>query len=495
MEFDPAGWVYGCCSSQLYPLGRIGAERLSEIWSGQRAQVLRDALRSWDLSVACAACRWHLDHGRPDPVAAVYDQFETPSLDPAGPQLMVFALSNRCNLGCIMCTPELSSTLRRSSGQRPLPRVYGDEFFEDLEPLLADLRQAKFLGGEPFLVNEHFRVWELLSRLEEPPRVQVTTNGTVWNERVEWVLDRFTTDISISIDAATPATYSRVRRGGDLGNVLNNVARFRSWCDASSAHLHVSYCLMEQNAAELAQFLAWAEQFEVEASINLVTDVGLALYDLETSKLEELRDIWQAQDHAFAHGLRRNAQVWETQRRQLDAVLVGRRVGAERPAAQARPAQPDEFQPLSPSPKHRRWKSRRTDAAVAAHFRQLIDWSEGGPVAHLRIEDGVVVEVVSPHPRLGLSTERLIGRSLTDVPGEISAVDGRPVWIIDREELDGGTVVRVLALSVAAPVRGSAAAVLRAIEIPVERGSVLLIAEDRMYDKAPTEVRVRVGTS
>lgn len=158
IEFDPAGWVYACCTSGMYPLGRIGRDRLSDLWNGDRARVLRDALRRYDLSVACGPCRWHLEHGRMDPVAAVYDRYPVESDTPRAPHMMLFALSSRCNLGCVMCNPELSSTLRTEAGLAPLPSRYDDQFFEDLEPLLTELKLAKFLGGEPFLAPEHKRV-------------------------------------------------------------------------------------------------------------------------------------------------------------------------------------------------------------------------------------------------------------------------------------------------------------------------------------------------
>ncbi|MFM7069645.1 MAG: SPASM domain-containing protein, partial [Actinomycetes bacterium] len=139
LEFDPTGWVYACCANQLYPLGRIGEDRLADLWGGPRQAVLREALGRWDMSVGCASCRWHMDHGRFDPDAAVYDRYPLTAADPAGPVAMTFALSNRCNLACVMCTPELSSTLRQRAGLAPIDSPYDDQFFEDLTPLLPGL--------------------------------------------------------------------------------------------------------------------------------------------------------------------------------------------------------------------------------------------------------------------------------------------------------------------------------------------------------------------
>lgn len=34
LEFDLSGSVIACCTGHMYPLGRIGGHRLSEIWNG-----------------------------------------------------------------------------------------------------------------------------------------------------------------------------------------------------------------------------------------------------------------------------------------------------------------------------------------------------------------------------------------------------------------------------------------------------------------------------
>lgn len=483
IEFDPSGWVYSCCTSQMYPLGRIGEDRLRDLWGGPRSQVLRDALRNWDLTVACGPCRWHLEHGRSDPVAAVYDELSPTSLDPAGPQMMLFALSNRCNLGCVMCTPELSSTLRAKAGMAPIASPYDDEFFQDLEPMLGGLKLAKFLGGEPFLAPEHQRVWDLLDQLADPPRLQITTNGTIWTDRVDWILDRFDSDISISVDAATAETYAAIRHGGNFEDLLTNVERFRDRCARKGTELHVSYCLMAQNVRELGGFLEWAEQFDVGASVNLVTDTGLAMYDLPTERLEVIQRDWDVEDRARRGALRTNLPVWETQLTQLATVIAERRAGGVPIPLQARGVEEHEFRPLAQGPAGRAGRSTRRadDVRVAEHRRRLQDWSGDGPVAEIRSTDGIVTSVHADHPRLGLSGRSLLDRSIDTLPDVMSRADRRPVWLIERAELDD-YVVRTLALAKTRPARGAPGSMIRTIELAVHGGSVLLVAEDRIYE-------------
>ena len=117
-----------------------------------------------------------------------YDEFPVPATGELWPANLEFNLANTCNLECLMCRGELSSAIRaRRDRLPPLPRVYNDTFFADLRKYLQRARCLQFLGGEPFLIQEHFRVWEMLIEDGLKPEVQITTNGTQWNARVERV--------------------------------------------------------------------------------------------------------------------------------------------------------------------------------------------------------------------------------------------------------------------------------------------------------------------
>lgn len=488
MEFDPAGWVLACCAGHMYPLGRVGDQSLSEIWNGARTESLRDALRRWDLTVACVACRYHLERRRVDPVAAVYDVHELTAPVPRLPVTMQFALGNRCNLACVMCNAELSSRIRTQAGLTPLEDRYTDTFFEELGPMLADLKVAKFQGGEPFLVPGHRRVWDLLTELARPPRVLVTTNGTVWNDTVEQVLDRFDVDVSISIDAASAATYEAIRVGSDWNTLMDNVDRFHGAVRTRGGSLHVSFCLMDRNWQELGAFLGWAERFGVPASVNLVTDPGLALHDLPPEQLREVASAWRS-DPA-AKSLEVNAGVWATQLAQIEAVLALRSDEAFRV-----PVQP------------RRWRSdadwsarldRNDDGAstsVDSEVASLRRWSGSEEVAVVVVDsEGIMTEVARHARSLGIDVD-LIGSPAATLPDHIERQAGRPIWLIDEDiDQEAGRHVRVFAISTTAA-RGTPGTVVRSVELRSSTGSVVCVAADRIQESLTGPIRVRRRSS
>ena len=486
LELDPSGLVYGCCANQTYPLGRIGEQRLTELWGGPRARVLREALARDDLSVGCASCRWHLEHGRTDPDAAVYDRYPLGSPDPAGPVAMTFALSNRCNLACVMCTPELSSTLRHRAGLPPLRPPYDDEFFDDLATFLPGLRYAKFLGGEPFLIPEHHRVWDLMAEVGAPPRLQVTTNGTIWNDRVEMVLDTFLTDVTVSFDAATAGTYEAIRDGSEFATVVGNMRRFADRARTDGTEFRICFCLMDRNWHELSPFLDLADELGAEVSINVVSDPGLALHDLPTSALREVADLWGATD---APRTERTAAVWRTQLAQLDAVLA-ERTGEAAPGPRQVRASTAEVLALPPAPPAGR-------ADLGAERSRIDSWAGGGEVAEVRVRaDGTVAEVVQGHGRLGIGPQ-LEGRPVTDLLGTMTDADGRPAWIIDVVHLPDA-LVRTLVLSATQPERGAQGSVVRTVLLGPAAADgdgtwSLLVAEDRFYDRPTGSVPVSLG--
>lgn len=426
-----------------------------------------------------------------DPVAAVYDRLPVESPDPQWPHMMLFALSNRCNLGCVMCTPELSSTLRSGAGLEPLESPYGDSFFDDLAPFLEHLHLVKFTGGEPFLAPEHKRIWDLLAALGATPKMHVTTNGTVWTDTVEKVLDRFDVDISISVDAASAGTYAEVRRGGDFDALMVNIDRFDEATRSKGTSLHVSYCLLDQNAHELAEFLTWAERFAIPASVNLVVDEGLALHDRELDRLEEVQRAWEEDERGLASRLGANRPVWDTQRAQLDSVIAERRRGIPPPPRRAIAVERSMFSiPGPPQPGGDRILDHRRVGGAAEHhladeIERLRRWSCGGDVAVVFVErTGLISEVRSANPRLGIHGDSVIGRHIEDLPSCIEAADGRRAWIIDMDQI-GDTTIRTLALSQDAPVRGSTGLAVRTVQVPADDGWFVLLAEDTIYERAP----------
>jgi MoaA/NifB/PqqE/SkfB family radical SAM enzyme len=291
----PDGIVHACCAT-AYELGSVtGPDRrsLREIWEGAELAALRERLEEGRFDYGCQECAQAIDAGgRGASLAANFDRWAPGSPHP-GPRLLDLALSNRCNLECVMCNGELSSTIRsKREGRPPLPSAYDDAFFEELFALLPDVERLQFKGGEPFLAPENRRIWDELIDRGLRPEVVVTTNGTIWNERVERYVRELRMELNISIDAITPGVLEAIRVGTDATQLWANVDRLQALSEEVGQRLTLSFCLMPDNWRELPAFLAEVERRGVNGNVIFVNQPHR--HDLLRRPTAELQEVASA---------------------------------------------------------------------------------------------------------------------------------------------------------------------------------------------------------
>jgi molybdenum cofactor biosynthesis enzyme MoaA len=317
MYLDQRGMVRACCQNAAHPLGSITERPLLEIWRGARAEELREAVAVGDLRLGCDFCAWQRDEGADaTSFARTFDHLPAAGVSPPWPRQLELSLSNACNLQCVMCNGEWSSSIRTHREHLPpLPKVYTDRFFEELAEFLPHLQVVKFLGGEPFLGAESLRVMEMIAAMAPAVEVHVTTNGTQWSDRIERILRRLRVHVVVSLDGVNAATYEAIRIGSQLDDVLDNVQRFADHCRRSSTTFSLSHCLMTQNCSEFREFLELAERIDCSVFVNTVTEPNeLSLYHLAPSELRRVVADLEAQDAAAQVGLSGVRQrVWSDQ--------------------------------------------------------------------------------------------------------------------------------------------------------------------------------------
>src|SRR5579871_3070575 len=178
LYFDERGDARVCCWNWRLPVGNVLRNTMTEIWNGRVINQLRERLAQNELTSGCDFCRFQTaDRAIGGLQMKKFDAFHVTTFQPAGPKQIEFTVSNVCNLECVMCDGLHSSAIRAHRERLPrLPRVYSEAFIESLRPYLPPLTQAKFLGGEPFLVSEHFRIWDMMIEDGLTTRCHVTTN-------------------------------------------------------------------------------------------------------------------------------------------------------------------------------------------------------------------------------------------------------------------------------------------------------------------------------
>jgi len=182
------------------------------------------------------------------------------------PHELYLQVASGCNIDCYMCyehnRPPAARRGRGVASMSPeLFRKLADEVFP------YSRRVAFGLGGEPTL-SEHFpefveSAWEL------DQHVHVTTNGTrITTDATAELFSRCLRSMDVSIDAATPETYERIRFGSKWRQLRANfdrLNRFRSRAPADQRlELTLCFVMMRSNISELPAFVELAAEVGAE---------------------------------------------------------------------------------------------------------------------------------------------------------------------------------------------------------------------------------------
>lgn len=170
-----------------------------------------------------------------------------------------------CNLACPSCRTEIRVAKAADSSR------FSQAVDRNILPLLRQVNGLVYItgGGEPF-ASKHYR--EILSRLNplEYPNLGLIlmSNAQLINEET-WQdfahLQPLLRSVSISIDAASAATYEKVRRPGKWEKLLEGMA-FLSRLRAQNAipFLQINFVVQSENLPEVLDFIALGEQWGVD---------------------------------------------------------------------------------------------------------------------------------------------------------------------------------------------------------------------------------------
>jgi MoaA/NifB/PqqE/SkfB family radical SAM enzyme len=470
--FDPRGYVRACCQDLMGSLGNITQQRLADIWHGNVLQEFRTRLIAYDLPHGCTSCKQQIESGNySGAFAKNFESLPVASEHPEWPRSMEFCLSNTCNLECVQCVGEYSSTVRAHREMKPpLAPAYDDAFFEDLRAFLPNLQRAIFAGGEPFLCRENYRIWDMM--IEDGIHIPciISTNGTIFDKRVERILDRLPCHITVSLDGATRQTVESIRRNARFDEVMANISRFRDYgrerqtirgmvTRAKDSILQnarpemvttemmrsmvfarqrrmsfgLSFCLMPQNQHEFFGFLRLAEEWGCEATVNTVHyPQQFSMEALPTNELTRIVDEWERLDADVLSTLSRHQNVWTKELARLRSHLSSR----------SQP--PPRFQVYTSIGRLERVNqdAAASPASVEDARVELARWSDNARVDEIWIDLGDIVTSVGSQ-FAGLEGNLIRGRTIGDVLWELRERHGGAVTVAS-EVLDPRRMDRVV---------------------------------------------------
>jgi len=260
---------------------------IREIWFGDKYQSLRKNLLAYNLTDKCNVCLKNLQGGNYTSVLArAYDVNEPADY----PSMLELELNNTCNLECVMCIGELSSSIRKNREKLPPIRSpYDEAFVEQLEEFIPHLKELRFNGGEPFLIGIVFKIFEKVEKLNPNLKIVIATNGTVLNYKVKEWLGKLNIHINLSIDSLTPEIYETIRVNAKFDRLMEHFQFYHQYCKENKRTLCIMVNPMRNNWHEMPEFIRFVNKYNVNIWFNTIhRPVEWSIWALPAAELENI---------------------------------------------------------------------------------------------------------------------------------------------------------------------------------------------------------------
>jgi MoaA/NifB/PqqE/SkfB family radical SAM enzyme len=288
LYFGHRGVVTACCYNRLYELGTWPQSTIKQIWEGEKANSLRAHLKQNSLLKGCSVCELQLSAGNFSGFKAA--QFDGDTLNENGyPSVFEFELDNTCNLECVMCSAEYSSSIANRNGTKVYTSPYDNKFVGELAEFIPYLKQAKFYGGEPFMIKLYYEIWDAIGNLNSDCNIIIQTNGTILNTRIKDLLEKCNFSINISLDSLNKENYERIRVNASFETVISNLQYFYEYAKRKKSFFGLSACIMKQNWHEAPDFVNFCNERNIKLYFHTVLSPRSAsLSFLDKHELESI---------------------------------------------------------------------------------------------------------------------------------------------------------------------------------------------------------------
>ena len=264
-----SGKVFVCCGAWIgKPIGNIFEDEFRKIWNSESAIDIRK-------SILDESFRFCKEKRCPRIVSGVvkkegtmqkyrYNVEKQSPVMERGPEHLSLNYDYTCNLHCKSCRREIRMLDRDS--QRKLM-----EFQDSLlkSKLFKQIESMTVTGAGEALASPVFMdLFRKIRQSDNPAlKIKLRTNGILltpekWEEikNVHYAID----SISISIDAADETTYRTLRRGGDFGKLMENLAFVARLKKQRRIKIKFNFVVQKSNYLQMPDFVKLAKKFDCD---------------------------------------------------------------------------------------------------------------------------------------------------------------------------------------------------------------------------------------
>jgi MoaA/NifB/PqqE/SkfB family radical SAM enzyme len=194
-------------------------------------------------------------------------------------------LGAKCNLACRTCSSDSSNKWLKEESlmwfghinkewikqKQSLSGWTGNEkFWNDLHDISHNLEKITFTGGEPMLIDEHFKYLEWLSYNGYKPQLDYITNGTIPLAKTQKILDKFDNiTMTLSIDAVGRLS-NYIRTGSDWETLEHNIRDYAKYFNSRGHHLDLSATVSVLNVSRIGKLARLADVVNIKFDLNFL---------------------------------------------------------------------------------------------------------------------------------------------------------------------------------------------------------------------------------
>jgi MoaA/NifB/PqqE/SkfB family radical SAM enzyme len=313
----PTGDAHPCCYSEMaHRIGHTKENTLAEIWNDRPMRDLRVRMLNNEPSGACKKCyeqeaagffsgRQSANKHHGHHVQRALNTRDDGHLDQFEMTYWDIRFSNLCNLSCRSCGHIFSSSWYKDQSQLAGPewakrhqvlnfagRTQTD-IWEQLVPHLDYVEQIYFAGGEPLMMDEHYRILEELERRGRfDVRLIYNTNFTQVRLKDRLVFDYWKRFDSVSVGASLDDMGTRgeyIRKGTRWAIVEANREQMMQECPR--VDFYISPTLSILNAWSLPDFHRnWVERGLIrpqDLNVNILQDPAYYRIDIAPNEYKQ----------------------------------------------------------------------------------------------------------------------------------------------------------------------------------------------------------------
>lgn len=194
-------------------------------------------------------------------------------------------LGAKCNLTCRTCSSDSSNKWLKEESLMWFGNVNKDwmkkkqqqsfwasdeDFWNQMHDISHDVEKITFTGGEPLIIDQHFKYLEWLANKNIKPTIDYITNGTVPLAKVQKVFDKFDNiSMSMSIDAVGKLS-DYIRTGSDWELLYKNIKDYNAYFKERGFYIDIASTVSVLNVHQLFRMAKLTNKLDMAWHLNFL---------------------------------------------------------------------------------------------------------------------------------------------------------------------------------------------------------------------------------